>query len=220
MENYLEQHWLKLCNRLPVEEVDKKHALSTYKALEYFYSHPQRGYHNLNNHIRHCLKELDIVIHQDIAFINPEALEYAIWFHDAIYDTKIHGIEEQCANLAYNNAMLLYHSKGFANTVFELVLATRHIDEPKNINEQLICDIDLSPLGIPPVEFDQNATFIREEYGWKSDVDFAKGRMAILKKYLDRQNIYNTKYFRDKYQAQARENLLRSMANLSRMLDK
>ncbi|HOX95859.1 MAG TPA: N-methyl-D-aspartate receptor NMDAR2C subunit [Candidatus Woesebacteria bacterium] len=216
MDNsYLEQHWIKLCNSLPFGDIKLSRAIIL-KDLEHLYSHPQRGYHNLDNHIQHCLKEFDAVKH---LAINPKALELAIWFHDAIYDTKIHGIEEMCADLAFSTCRTAHLSVGFSQKVSDLVLATRHIEEPLDIDAQLICDIDLSPLGLPQIDFDQNSVFIREEYGWVSNADFAKGRMNILKKYLDRRSLYITKYFQNKYGEQARQNLLRSMAELSRMLD-
>lgn len=216
MENkYLKQHWLKLCKSLPIYDEDK--VLATFEKLVHLYSHPKRGYHNLENHIQHCLKVFDNVKH---LAIDPDAIEFAIWFHDAIYDTKIHGIEEKCAELAFNTAIDLGCFRRFAKTVSDLVLETRHISEPVDFDAKLLCDIDLSPLGISFAEFDRNAAFIREEYAHVSDTDFANGRMRILKKYLDKQNIYNYKYFQDKYGDLAEENLKRSMANLSRMLDK
>src|SRR6266850_1795575 len=67
-----------------------------YERLTAAYAEPQRVYHN-QQHIAECLAQFDAVRH---LARQPEAVEVAIWFHDAVYDPKGADNEEQSANLA------------------------------------------------------------------------------------------------------------------------
>ena len=48
------------------------------------YSEPHRKYHTLQ-HLDECFERLAEIKHEAA---NPEDFEFALWFHDAIYDTK------------------------------------------------------------------------------------------------------------------------------------
>jgi len=202
--NKFELRWENFWQTLNVE--NDFQAIYGYRMLRILYSFPARSYHSLENHIQHCLTEFDAVKH---LANDPKALEFAIWFHDCIYDTKLQGIEERSADMAtmlIRMAQLPHHLRA---KVVDLILATRHIDIPTTNDVQLICDIDLSPLGLPWEQFDQNTKYIREEYAHVPLPQFAEGRLRILQAKLDQKHIYRTSYFRDKYEAQAVENLTR-----------
>jgi len=95
-------------------------------------------------------------------------------------------------------------------------LATKHIEGriPKNIDEKFVVDIDLSILGQLQERFDEYEKNIKKEYSQIPEEKFKGGRKIILKKFLDRQNIYFTDFFRKKYELQARENLERTLSQL------
>jgi predicted metal-dependent HD superfamily phosphohydrolase len=56
---------------------------------------------------------------------------------------------------------------------------------------------------------------VRKEYEWGEDSMFRSLRAQILKRYLDRPAIYTTGYFRNRLEQQARENLQRSIIELT-----
>ena len=60
------------------------------------YSEPHRFYHNAL-HIEECLAEFSAFRSKAG---NPIALEFSIWFHDAIYEPRERDNEEQSAALA------------------------------------------------------------------------------------------------------------------------
>ncbi len=209
-----EQRWSDFWQTLKVKNDFK--AVYGYRMLQNLYTHPYRGYHNLENHIQHCLTEFDDVRH---LAKDPKALEFAIWFHDCIYDTKLQGIEERCAEMASMIIRMAQLPEKFRLRVEKLILATRHIDKPRSNDAKLLCDIDLSSLGLPWVQFSQNTKYIREEYAHVPLPQFAKGRLGILQTKLDHLPIYNTPYFKDKYEYQAEQNLTISCLELALLVE-
>lgn len=168
--------------------------------LIHLYSRPDRYYHNIN-HIASCFKELNDVIEID----NRLALEVAIWFHDAVYNTQCNINEELSAELVKEKL-------GISSALITgLIMDTKHCDEPKTDDGKVIADIDLSILGQSKEIFDEYEKCIRLEYSCVSDADFSIGRSNVVRKFLKRPYIYWTEYFRNKYEDKARENLLRSL---------
>lgn len=181
-----------------------------FDALVDAYQHPPRAYHNLD-HIRACLEELDTVRG---SCNEPNAVEAAIWFHDAIYDARRSDNEQQSAQLARRVLSNCGMSAAFCDRVERLILATRHDRPPGTPDEALIIDIDLSILGQPPHIFDAYERAIREEYAFVSEPDFRAGRSKVLQRFLDCKQIYSTEGFRARYEAAARANLERSLRRL------
>lgn len=175
------------------------------------YAEPHRAYHNLA-HIAHCLDEFEAA--RSLAG-DPNAIEMAIWFHDAVYDPKAKDNEERSAELAVAVANGAGLSAAFAQRVRELILATKHAQPPANPDAALLVDVDLSILGQPLERFDEYERQIRREYDWVEEQAFGKGRSAILKSFLERPTIFSTERFRSKYETRARENLGQSIAKLA-----
>ena len=93
-------------------------------------------------------------------------------------------------------------------------MATKHSESPTDPDVQLLVDIDLSILGQSEEKFDEYELQVRKEYEWVSEGAFVTGRSAILKSFLNRPTIYSTQFFRNKYEAQARRNIDRSLSRL------
>lgn len=166
------------------------------------YSEPHRSYHNLA-HVEHCLREFARVRH---FAADPEAVEAAIWFHDAIYDPKAKDNEEQSAHLAL---AMLPGETGLR--VARLIEATKHDGVAADPDAALLCDIDLSILAADEHAFEEYERQVRREYAWVPDEAFARGRSAVLRSFLARQAIYQTEPFRN-LEAPARANLERALA--------
>ena len=162
------------------------------------YAEPHRRYHTLE-HIEHCLAEFDPRQARE-----PEAVELAIWFHDAVYDTRRSDNEER-------SAAWLLELMPEAKRAAELILVTKH-HRASTPDEALLVDVDLAILGQPKERFDRYEQQIREEYAWVPGLIFRKKRREILRGFLERPFIYGTEAFRAKYEEAARANLLRSLA--------
>jgi len=81
-----------LCQRLGLT-LDTQH---TYDDLVQGYQTPPRAYHDLT-HVVECLAELDTARH---LARDPDAMEMAIWYHDAILDNQQADNEQKSAQLA------------------------------------------------------------------------------------------------------------------------
>ena len=171
-----------------------------YEKLIASYSEPHRHYHTLQ-HLEECFARFDEIA--DLA-AHPEAVELALWFHDAIYDTRRSDNEQRSADWARA-------STGNPH-VHALIMATRHDAVPEGADAQALVDVDLWILGAPAPRFDEYETQVRAEYGWVPGLIYRRKRREILEGFLARPTIYNTDRFIERYEPAARANLARSLA--------
>ncbi len=192
-------HWDSLMKSIGNPDWSEK----TFAELVTRYSEPHRHHHNLE-HIVSMLDELEL-ISTLFVFEDQTAMKLAVWYHDAIYDPKAKNNEEQSALLII---------KSFGVKVSDLILATKHTLDPDDVNARFLVDLDLAILGKSEKEFDRYEDNIRKEYSHVSEEDFRLGRAKVLQSFLNRQSIYSTNFFRDKYENTARKNLERSIKKL------
>jgi predicted metal-dependent HD superfamily phosphohydrolase len=174
------------------------------------YAESHRSYHSAR-HIVECLAEFDLC-RQFAA--EPVAVELAIWFHDAIYDTRAHDNEEKSAALAGECLQATQAPPALTRSVRDLVLVTKtHAAEPAS-DASLLVDVDLSILGQAPDRFWEYESQVRYEYSWVPEDAFRKGRADIIERFLQRPRLYATDIFFKKYELQARSNLKASLERL------
>lgn len=187
-----------------------------YADLDRRYREPRRAYHTWA-HVADCLAELDGV--SDLA-VRPEAVELALWFHDAVYDPGASDNEERSAALLREAGARLGLDVDLAAAAAALVLATAHRAgpgrEPAGGDAALVRDIDLAILGAPPARFRAYEDAVRREYGHLTDAEWRAGRSAVLTMFLERPRLYATDAFRDRREARARRNLAASLRRLRR----
>jgi predicted metal-dependent HD superfamily phosphohydrolase len=197
--------WGALTKRLHLSAAD-----GVFAELTRAYAAPARHYHNLR-HIAACLEELGTVVDH---LADRDSAEMAIFFHDVVYDTRGARNEVDSADAAQRQLERLGAPRRLINTVRELILDTRHSAIPHSPDGRFVVDVDLSILGRPAAEFDAYEAAIRREYAWVPEGNFRSGRAKILRDFLARPSIYQTEHFRAKYEAAARTNLARSIAEL------
>jgi len=205
-ETLVAARWSDLAARLGIVK-----PLVAFRWLESHYQESARKYHT-PHHIAECLALLDRA-HQAEAS-NP-LVEYALWFHDAIYNTFSRKNEERSAQAA---VQVLERSKRPAadcELVRAMILATSHDARPAEPPAQLVVDIDLAILG---AEADRYAEFelqIRAEYWWVPTALYRKQRGALLNSFAKRSAIYATHEFRERYERQARNNIAWGLEQLN-----
>lgn len=189
------------------------------KNLAKLYGEPHRAYHTLD-HILHCLRELD-AIRDHLDFAQLMIVEGALWYHDAVYDPRAKDNEEQ-STMLMASALSGIPDARIREPIGKTIRTSTHrrvftdAVDPKDPGFPIAAflDIDLSILGQDEATYDAYAEAIRREYAHVSDDAFRVGRAAVMQAFLDRPRIYATSIFHTKYEAQARANIEREIAQL------
>jgi predicted metal-dependent HD superfamily phosphohydrolase len=182
------------------------------------YAEPHRVYHTWS-HIDALLRLLER--HRDLV-ADPDAFEIAILFHDAIYDPHSDRNERDSAALMRQELGASVPASTVQRAA-ELILATeRHAlpataDADLRSDAALLLDMDLSILGAEPARFDEYDAAIRREYRHVPELAYRAGRTAVLRRFLERDQIYFTPRFASELEARARANLERALADLASM---
>lgn len=200
--------WQQMWVRFGVTEPDA----SIFDQLLARYSESHRKYHTAR-HLDECFAKFE-ELRSDAT--HPHEVEFALWFHDAIYETKRHDNEERSAEWACATGAAASLPVDVTDRIHALILATRHDAAPRDTDEKILVDVDLSILGANADRFAEYEDQIREEYAWVPGIVFRSKRRKILRGFLDRPSIFNTRKFVEAYEAQARANLERSIKRLNR----
>ena len=162
---------------------------TVYAELRRRYDEPFRQYHNLR-HILDCLRLCDEI---GPLLVDRDAVEIALWFHDAVYDSGASTNELRSAEL------FLSVSAGasfmFRHRVCDHILATRHSTTVRDPDRRFLVDIDLSGFGAPWDEFMRNGALLREECCDQDDVRYHYGQVAFLSRLQERQPLSSDRLF-------------------------
>ena len=194
----------------PLIEGELKNELSA------LYRAPGRHYHGLA-HVE-ALLALAREYLADLA--DRQAVEAAIWFHDAIYDSRRSDNEARSAALAAAKLAPRVEPARLSRITAMIEATATHVlpdlgDEAATRDAAFFLDMDLSILGAPQSAFDSYEAGVRREYAWVGDEAWRSGRAAVLRKFLARPTIFHTDAFRQRYEAVARKNIARSIAALA-----
>ena len=184
--------------------------------LSALYRAPGRHYHGLA-HVE-ALLALAREYRADLA--DPQAVEAAIWFHDAIYDSRRSDNEARSAALAAGKLAPGVEPARLSRIAAMIEATATHAlpglgDEAATRDAAFFLDMDLSILGAPAAAFDSYEAAVRREYAWVDDEAWAAGRAAVLRKFLARPTIFHTEAFRQRFETAARINIARSTAALA-----
>jgi predicted metal-dependent HD superfamily phosphohydrolase len=206
---HLRQSWDQLCHGVATPAQRQ----AVFDDLVLRYSEPHRHYHTLD-HIAACLDAFDQL--RSLA-AEPDVVQTAIWFHDAVYDPRRADNEQRSADVADAAERSLDTSRAFRRAVRELILATRHDVTPpaRDGDARLLVDIDLLIFAASPERFDAYEGAIRREYAHVADEPFRAGRAAVIRRFLERPAIYLTPPIRERHEGAARANLERSLRRWS-----
>jgi predicted metal-dependent HD superfamily phosphohydrolase len=177
--------------------------------LAELYGEPHRHYHTLD-HIWRCLAEFDRAAE---LMDEPDAVEMALWFHDAIYWPGATDNEWRSA------ALFLQWSDGHADPAFrhrvrDLVMATTHCQPPDRGDAEFVVDIDLSSFGLPWEACERDGRLIRAEFAGIADDQYYPGHLRFLRALQDKPTIFHTEFFQQCYEPVAHENLARIIGGL------
>ena len=94
---------------------------------------------------------------------------------------------------------------------------SRHKTSPgtRDDDTNYFTDADLSILGSDSDSYLTYTKQIRKEYSYFPDLLYKPGRRKVLEHFLEMGNIFKTKYFQDKFEIQAKINILGELKSLS-----
>ena len=184
------------------------------------YQEPDRHYHNLQ-HLQQLFTALQNVDSSNSLNVgaasqnkNCPSIILAIFFHDAIYDTRSHKNEAQSAKWAAESLTKLNFPNATIDRITHLIHLTKtHRSDPTDLSAQILLDLDLSILATPPAQYQPYAQAIRQEYHWVPETDYRKGRSQILQTFLNRDRIYHHPEMHH-HEHQARTNLNQEIQTL------
>jgi predicted metal-dependent HD superfamily phosphohydrolase len=211
------QGWLRAKWQALVTSVNAHHASSdaVWDELIRHYSEPHRTYHNLS-HIMVLLRYAETHRHQ----INRlETVEFAIWFHDVIYDTHLKDNERRSAEWARRAMIAMQIDEHHIPPVMECIVATeRHeVTSPRIADLPLFLDMDLSILGAKENVYKQYSEVIRAEYSWVPIEEYRLARGKFLQRFLERPSLFFTTAMAADLERQARQNLESELLELAKI---
>ncbi|KJV40692.1 metal-dependent hydrolase [Acinetobacter brisouii] len=175
--------------------------------LLYAYQEPQRVYHQLQ-HIVECLALFENVQNQ---IEDGLAVQLAIFFHDVVYQPRSSSNEQ-------DSAMLMQQQLAGAlpetqlDKITNWILATQQHLVASESDLAYLLDIDLAILGSSPQRFAEYQQQIRQEYAWVDELIYQEKRHAVLRQFYLAQPLYQTQYFQQHYELQAKTNLKQALA--------
>ncbi len=159
-------------------------------------------YHNWT-HIAHGL---DLLWEYRDEIPEFEAVAIAWLNHDRVYDAKASDNEEKSADLSRAMCEDLGRAD-LADRVAELILDTKHQVEPQTPAGKWLVGVDLAILGETEERFAAFDKNIRTEYAHVPGPLYRIGRGRILRGFLDREEIYQVRELKVRFEEQARANL-------------
>lgn len=193
-----------------------------YQALQAAYAQPVRAYHNWQ-HVREVLAHCQAVA-DGPGWSQPDEVQLAALYHDAIYEAGRADNEQRSAELARQQILRWLPDRGIdVERVVELIeLTARHgqltaadFGTGADADDiRMFLDCDMAILGADPAAFDAYDRAIAAEYrpvvpGWLYKIK----RRTFLKGLLARERIFLSDFFHVRLDTQARSNLHRAVTS-------
>ena len=205
---YLKGQWEDLASFYTSDKSIKDNA---FQLLKEKYSEKSRFYHNLI-HVKSLLNLFESL---EDKIQNRNAVRFAIWFHDVIYNSRRNDNEAESARLASETLVKLDVNTETIEFVGDLILDTKsHSGRNLSYDAKLFLDMDLAILGTSEAIYKEYSKAIRTEYSWVSESTYRKGRKKVLKSFIERKRIYFTDEMKIRYEGQARKNISSEIRSL------
>ncbi len=185
--------------------------LSLWKEIEFNYSKKNRYYHNLT-HLSNLLEELGSVKDNIADF---ETILFTLFYHDIIYNSLKSDNEEKSTVLAAKRMQQIGVNQSMISKCVDQIKATKSHSVSDNFDTNYFTDADLSVLGSSWNTYQTYYKNVRKEYSIYPTFLYKRGRKKVLKHFLNMDRLYKTKYFFDKLELNAKQNLTKELELLS-----
>lgn len=202
LETAWAMHWALLCLSAPMTLLPE---------IVSRWDESHRHYHSLQ-HLRECLALFEECRAQAT---HPGEVALALWFHDAVYETREHDNEERSAAWAARALIDAGAAGDVAARVQAMIVATRHDGATASADARLVVDIDLAILGAAPERFAEYELQIRDEYAHVPEPVFRAKRAEILRGFQAREPLFATPEFAARFEVAAKTNLAAAVTSLA-----
>lgn len=187
-----------------------KRTKQLWKELEMHYQAADRHYHNFQ-HLEMLLKELLAVKNQ---IEDWDSLLWALFYHDFVYNVQRKDNELKSAEYAKLVLEELDCPIAQINRCVQHILATKDHGNQWDSDTSFFVDADLSILGQNSLVYKTYTQQIRQEYQVFPDEVYGPGRQKVVHHFLAMERIFKCDFFYEKYEKQARINLLEELSKL------
>lgn len=174
------------------------------------YSDPKRHYHSLQ-HLEDVLAQL-AAVKDDIQ--NWNALLFALYYHDIVYNAERPDNEEKSAALAAKRMQQLSVPRDIIALCTAHIAATRSHVRSDDKDTNYFTDADLSILGKDREAYLSYCKNVRKEYAIYPELVYNAGRKKVLTRFLTMDRIFKTDFFYNKFEISAKQNLQAELALL------
>lgn len=191
---------------------DNKIIELAYEEILRNYSEKERHYHGLS----HLKSLFSLAEEYKEHIVDFEIVAFSIFYHDIIYKAWKKDNEEQSAIFATKELSKLNLPKEKIERIKNLILATKkHKSISDNFDDNFFLDIDLAILGTDENTYNEYTKKVREEYAFVPFFMYKSGRKKVLESILESENIYKTELIKNRFEEQARKNILTEIKALS-----
>lgn len=196
-----------------VKKYSNNNELANNLWLEIFtkYSDAKRQYHTID-HLEAMISNLNEV---------KESIEdwdttlFAVFYHDVIYKASSSSNEADSAKLAMERLSTIAYPANKIAKCANMILATKQHLTSEDNDTNFLLDADLAILGTNEEDYQKYKDQIREEYSVYPDFMYNAGRRKTMQQFLNRDTIYKTAYFINKFNQQAKTNIERELLELA-----
>ena len=159
---------------------------------------PNRQLHNLRR-LMNTLTHIDEIAS---SAHDPDILRVAAWYYGAFLnkalEIKLGGFQAnfaatRCIDHAHNRLTNLGVADEVVARIDELIaFLTRHRAPRSDFDAQVLVDADLAGLACSPQDYKKLRTSLRAELSELDDLQFVKARLALVKKLLSYETIYQS----------------------------
>ncbi|MEO8150833.1 MAG: hypothetical protein ABI723_24585 [Bacteroidia bacterium] len=178
--------------------------------IEVAYSKKKRYYHTLK-HLENLLNQLNEIRKE----INEwDTVLFALYYHDIVYNPLKNDNEERSAEFAAKRMKSISVPAQIINNCKSHIMATKKHLESSDNDINFFTDADLSVLGQEWNSYSDYSRQVRNEYSIYPDLVYNAGRKKVLLHFLQMKQIFKTDCFFEKFEVQAKQNLLREIGEL------
>ncbi len=186
---------------------DKNLIEKLWAEIEQAYKGKKRFYHTLS-HLENLLNHLTVYKEQ---LNDYDAVLFAVFYHDAVYNVIKKDNEEKSAELAEKSMNAIGVPPASIERCRKMILATKSHQQNADYDTNFFTDADLSVLGQDWDSYAEYCQQVRKEYSIFPDLIYNPGRKKAMMHFLKMERIYKTEAFFEKYEVNAKRNIEREI---------